>query len=275
MKPIIIFTDGSARGNPGPGGYGVIITANEKVTELGGRVAHTTNNKMELTAVIEALSCIHKMIPRRDFPGETSRGLPEDSPELRDSSRNQQVILYTDSSYVLNGATKWVFDWQKNNWKTKTKKAVLNQDLWERLADLLRKEPRLSLGTKSAEAKLTWQIEWKHVKGHAGTGGNERCDVIATSFADGIKPKLYVGSLAKYGVDVSVLTYNQQPTTNKKKKNSTKAYSYVSVVNGTVKTHATWAECERRVKGVSGTKFKKSFSKEDEVALIKLWSAKS
>ncbi len=251
---ITIFTDGSSRGNPGPGGWGAILIFSEgknetndelritngEVVELGAGEKRTTNNRMELTAVIEALRFVsHKSA-------------------IHNSSF--AIRIYTDSSYVLNGATKWMHGWKKNNWRTATKDPVLNQDLWEELSEVL---PLL-------------QVEWKLVKGHAGIAGNERCDVIATSFADGDKPKLYSGSFDSYDVDVSVSTKHKQLTTKNKKskpKSSAKAYSYVSSVNGVVKTHATWAECEKRVKGVSGTKFKKSFSAEDEKAIIASWKA--
>jgi ribonuclease HI len=242
MKSIIIFTDGAARGNPGPGGWGSIVSIGEKVTEFGGGESNTTNNRMELTAVIEALKFVYKL-PRLNLGTKTAL----------------KAVIYTDSSYVLNGATIWIHGWQRNNWKTKNKNAVLNQDLWEKLSSLLQKG---------------LQMEWKLVKGHSGTAGNERCDVIATSYADGKKIKLYSGSRSKYDVDISVLGGKTKPKkTNLKPKNAV-AYSYVSCVNGVVKTHTTWAECEKRVKGVSGAKFKKSFSKDDEQALIKLWSVK-
>ncbi len=242
MKPIIIFTDGAARGNPGPGGWGSIVSIGEKVTEFGGGESNTTNNRMELTAVIEAFNFVYKSL-RLNLGAKPA----------------PKMVIYTDSSYVLNGATIWVHDWQRNNWKTKTKKAVLNQDLWKKLSNLLQR----------------LQTEWKLVKGHTGTAGNERCDVIATSFADGMKPKLYSGSLEKYSIDLKSISATKAKSYKPKAKSSGKPYSYVSSVNGIVKTHATWAECEKRVKGVSGAKFKKSFSKDDEQAIIKLWSVKS
>ncbi len=264
---ITIFTDGSSRGNPGPGGWGAILIFSEgknetndelritngEVFELGAGEKKTTNNRMELTAVIEALR----------FVSQKS--------DIHNSSF--AIRIYTDSSYVLNGATKWMHGWKKNNWRTATKDPVLNQDLWEELASLLESEPRSHLGTKSAEVRPRLQIEWKLAKGHAGIAGNERCDVIATSFADGEKPKLYSGSVNDYSVSLLVAPTSKAKSNKLKPKSSAKAYSYVSSVNGVVKTHATWAECEKRVKGVSGTKFKKSFSAEDEKAIIASWKA--
>src|SRR5262245_27264758 len=144
----IIFTDGSSRGNPGPGGWGAIVCYPEgkdkKIRELGGREASTTNNRMEMMAVIEALNFAKKNIPETE------------------------IILNTDSEYVKKGATEWAFSWASNNWRTKANQAVLNRDLWEQIIDLAG----------------DLEIEWKVIAGHAGIPGNERCDEIATSFAD-------------------------------------------------------------------------------------------
>ena len=106
-KSITIFSDGSSKGNPGPGGWGAIIASSDKVVEIGGGEKYTTNNRMELLAAISALETVE--------------------------NNKEEIILNTDSSYVINGITKWVFGWQKNNWKTSTKADVVNKDLWERL----------------------------------------------------------------------------------------------------------------------------------------------
>ena len=106
---IIVFTDGSSRGNPGPGGWGaVVIEASGKVVELGGREDMTTNNRMEIAAALGALAHIH------------TRGIAGD------------IEINTDSAYLLQGITMWVYGWEKNGWKTKTGDDVLNQDLWKR-----------------------------------------------------------------------------------------------------------------------------------------------
>jgi ribonuclease HI len=245
-KEVIIFTDGSSRGNPGPGGWGTVmiypdVHGNLRVDELGGREDVTTNNRMEISAAARGLMHID--------------GFYEN---LNDVS----FIVYIDSSYVLNGATKWIFGWKKNNWLSSTKEHVKNQDLWEELAIAI-------------EGK---KIEWRLVPGHAGVPGNERCDVIATSFADNAPTDLYKGSLASYPVknilDVLKVSVTDIPrNTNKKSSSSkTKAYSYISAIDGEVKTHATWAECEARVKGKSGARFKKSTSKENEAEIIRQFS---
>lgn len=154
---IIIYTDGSSRGNPGPGGWGAIVASEDKVKEIGGREAETTNNRMEMTACIKALELI----------------------EAKD-----QATIFCDSAYVVKGITEWIFGWQKNNWKTANKKPVENQDLWLELL-------------KATEGK---NLEWRIIPGHAGIQGNERCDEIATSFADEKKIHLYEGDRNKYQI---------------------------------------------------------------------------
>jgi len=224
----IIFTDGSSRGNPGPGGWGAIIVQDGKVAELGGREEHTTNNRMELKAAIEALSFITYQLT---------------------NLRTYQLTLYTDSRYLINGITIWLAGWEKNNWMTKAKEEVMNRDLWEKLGALVRGK----------------EIRWEYIGGHSGIPGNERCDEIATSFADSIEPKLFKGSLEAYSVK-GILNVEAGDASSSKKSRTKgqKAYSYVSAIDGKVETHATWAECEQRVKGVKGARFKKSLNAEDE-----------
>ena len=227
MTNIIIFTDGAARGNPGPGGWGAIVATQDKVEELGGRGDHTTNNRMELLAAISALEKV---------------GLSE------------QPIIYTDSAYVLSGATRWIFGWQKNNWQTTQKTEVLNRDLWERLLEAVR-------GKK---------VEWRLLKGHSGISANERCDVIATSFADKKPIVLYVGSRERYGVSLTVPQQNPAA----KKPSRVFTYSYVSLVNGVIQTYKTWEDCRVRVLGVPGALHKKAISPENEAEIIKEFTEK-
>jgi ribonuclease HI len=218
---LTIYTDGAARGNPGPGGWGAIIASDEHVVEIGGREDHTTNNRMELSAVIEA---------------------------LKKAVDDKEITVYTDSAYVLNGITRWVKGWARNNWKTSLKEDVVNKDLWQELIS-------------ASEHKI---INWKLIKGHSGTPGNERCDVIATSFADKSAIVLYEGSRGRYGVDLS---FSLNPT--EKSGSKRKAYSYVSFVNGEIKIHKTWEECKARVNGVKGAKYKKTISPENEEEVVK------
>lgn len=229
---ILIFTDGSSRGNPGPGGFGAVIIADGKVTELGGREEHTTNNRMELTAAIEALAFIQ--------------------------NQGSTLILYSDSSYLINGVTKWLHGWKKNGWKTTAKKDVENRDLWEKLA----------------YSSIYRTIDWEYVGGHIGVAGNMRCDEIATAFADGAKPALYRGSLGNYGVrnifDIKHDTMATERKDSNRAHQKAKAYSYVSMIGGVIQTHKTWAECEARVKG-KRAKYKKVLSANEEQALMKEW----
>ncbi|MSU56160.1 MAG: ribonuclease HI [Candidatus Taylorbacteria bacterium] len=235
LESVTIFTDGSSRGNPGPGGFGAVVITDGKVTEVGGREEHTTNNRMEIQAAISALSSIQ--------------------------NSKFHILIYSDSSYVINGITKWVFGWQKNGWKTLQKKEVENRDLWEAL-----------IGVTKGKT-----IEWKQVGGHVGVAGNVRCDEIATAFADGTTPKLYSGILENYSIknilDVSYDAGLAKEKSSNRAHSNAKAYSYVSLVGGVVQTHKTWAECEARVKG-KPAKFKKALSANDEQALISEWNHK-
>ena len=106
MKHIQLITDGACLGNPGPGGWACILRYNSHTRELTGSAAHTTNNRMELTAVIEGLKAVREPC---------------------------QVEIVTDSQYVKNGITEWIHGWKRNGWRTSAKKPVLNQDLWEEL----------------------------------------------------------------------------------------------------------------------------------------------
>lgn len=156
---ITIYTDGSSRGNPGPGGWGAIVMDEVRAVELGGREDHTTNNRMELIAAIKALEYVSTLEP-------------------------EQIVLYTDSEYVMKGITEWVSGWQKRGWRTAAKKPVLNQDLWQAL--ILASDEK--------------EIDWKYVAGHSGHAFNDRCDEIATSFADDLNTTLYNGARTGYKV---------------------------------------------------------------------------
>lgn len=155
---IEVYCDGSSRGNPGPGGYGVIILGQNTVVEFGGRSDMTTNNIMELTAAIEAIRFIDS--------------IPTQKP----------ITIHTDSQYVINGITSWIHNWKKNNWRTSTRKPVLNEELWKQLDAVSSKH----------------SITWKYVRGHNGDPGNERADTIACAYADNDVPILYKGQKQNY-----------------------------------------------------------------------------
>ena len=145
---IAIYTDGGCSGNPGPGGWAYVMVhktsqGNSIIEEKCGGEKNTTNNRMELLAVISALNAYKE---KTNLPEQVK--LP------------QQVIVHTDSQYVQKGITEWIKKWKKNSWKTSDKKPVKNQDLW------------LALDALNTEMSVDWQ--W--VQGHAGDVYNERCD---------------------------------------------------------------------------------------------------
>ena len=136
MKKVKIYTDGACKGNPGRGGWGAVLQYGNSEKEISGCQTKTTNNIMELTAAVEALKLLKEPC---------------------------EITLTTDSTYVKNGISKWIFSWKKNGWKTASKKSVKNKELWQEL-ELLSKNH---------------SINWKWVKGHSGHPENERCDQLA------------------------------------------------------------------------------------------------
>jgi ribonuclease HI len=141
LPEVEIFTDGACKGNPGPGGWGAILRCGDKERELSGGESPTTNNRMELMAAIEALKAL---------------------------KRPCRVSLTTDSNYVRDGITRWIFGWQRNGWRTADRKPVKNAELWQALL----------------EATAPHRIDWHWVKGHAGHPENERADALACAEAD-------------------------------------------------------------------------------------------
>ncbi len=234
----VLFADGSAKGNPGPGGWGaIVVTAAGVVTELGGGTAHTTNNRMELTAVIEALRHL------RATPGP--------------------VALHTDSTYVIRGIREWIHAWRKRGWKTTEGGDVSNRDLWEALSAL------------QVERARAGAITWHYVRGHSGVPGNERADEIASGFAESARPALYHGPLVRYAVAVMDLPEDTRVPERRpgapSRGRGARPHAYLSLVDGRVERHTTWAECEQRVKGRSGARFKKAMSPADEADILRAW----
>jgi ribonuclease HI len=136
VNRITIYTDGACSGNPGPGGWGLILRWQGHEKELCGGELETTNNRMELMAAIQGIESL---------------------------KRSSSVDLYTDSTYVRDGITKWIHGWKKNGWRTAAKKPVKNEDLWKRLD----------------QALSGHDVAWHWVKGHAGHPDNERADELA------------------------------------------------------------------------------------------------
>lgn len=150
MAELYAYTDGACSGNPGPGGWGVLMRAISgetivKEKELSGGAAETTNNQMELMAAISALESL---------------------------SRPSEITVITDSTYVKNGVTQWIHGWKRNGWKTASKKPVKNVELWQRLE----------------EAQSRHTVTWEWVKGHAGHPENERADELARAGMAPFKP---------------------------------------------------------------------------------------
>ena len=140
---IKIYTDGACVGNPGPGGWAAIVLLENEKKELFGGEKLTTNNRMELTAAIKAL--------------EYCANQKEKQPSLKN------VRIFTDSTYVKEGITVWINNWEKNNWKTADKKNVKNVDLWKKLKELIQSD----------------QVEWNWVKGHSENPMNDLADKLA------------------------------------------------------------------------------------------------
>jgi len=255
MNPqqIVVFTDGASKRNPGPGGWGVVIvTPDGHVTELGGGAPLTTNNKMELTGAIQALTHL------REVRGPLS--------------------IHTDSTYVIQGIEQWVHNWKRRGWKTATGGEVMNREYWEELWSLTAARPPRS-------------IAWHYVRGHTGIPGNERVDEIADACAVQGRVTLYDGPLAGYGIPILDLPDDTSVPARRKPagggsgggsgsgggtgggsgKSKKPAYSYLSVVDGMPMRHSTWAECEQRVSGRSGAKFKKATNEADQAAILRSW----
>lgn len=150
MPELFAYTDGACSGNPGPGGWGVLLLAKQgetllKERELLGGAADTTNNQMELMAAIQALEVL---------------------------SSPSAITIVTDSAYVKGGITEWIHGWKKRGWKTASKKPVKNEELWRRLD----------------QARQMHQVTWQWVKGHAGHPENERADALARAGMEPFKP---------------------------------------------------------------------------------------
>lgn len=232
----VAYTDGGCLGNPGPGGWGVHVEFPDgRVVELGGSELQTTNNRMELRAAIEAARAV--------------AGWPI-------------ATIIADSQYVLKGVTSWVAGWKRKGWKTAAGQPVLNQDLWEEL-----------------DAVATGKISWEWAKGHSGVPGNERCDEIAGWFAGSVRP--LDGRVRPRGAAVrgsapgttSRASQTATPVNGRAptSKGTPAGQLYLSLVDGIPARHQTWGECEQRVKGVKGARFKKVRGAAEEQDVFAAW----
>lgn len=133
---IKVYTDGACKGNPGQGGWGALILENDVKREIYGGESNTTNNRMELMAVIRALELLKEQ---------------------------NDITVFTDSTYVQKGISEWIINWKRNGWRSSNKKSVKNKDLWVELDNL----------------NDLMSVKWQWIKGHAGHSGNERADYLA------------------------------------------------------------------------------------------------
>ena len=195
----------------------MLVYPEGRVVELGRGYDKTTNNRMELTAVIDGINALE--------------------------SEEVPLWVLTDSTYVIRGITQWIWGWKKKGWKTASGSPVTNRDLWEALDQAVRTREKLG------------EIEWKYVRGHTGVPGNERCDEIAVGFTKKKWVELYDGDLLQYSIAIHDIPTDLSLPAMREKKEKKAAHSYLSYVNGQLKRHSTWKECEAVVKGRPGAKF--------------------
>jgi ribonuclease HI len=237
---LILSCDGACSGNPGPGGWGVIVIFPEgRVLELGGGEPGTTNNRMELAGAIAALAAV--------------------------ADRPEPATLYTDSSYVLQGITSWIAGWKRRGWVTFEGKPVLNKDLWTEL--------------DAIAAARRGRLQWKQVRGHCGHELNERCDQIAVAYSKRMPIDLYDGPAVGCGYSLLEPDEKQlrAPSSGPRKASGSKKKGgfYVSVVDGVVERHTVWPDCARRVLNVKGAKFKKVADEAEASEVLERWGAKA
>lgn len=237
----VYFTDGACSGNPGPAGWGCIVLdiSRKHFLELGGFEAQSTNNRMEMQSVFEAL---------KDF--------------AKISSGDERALVILDSEYVRKGLVEWIPNWKKRGWKKADGGDVLNQDIWENLEALYR--------------PLARKVDFKIVKGHAGIAGNERADAIAVDFSKGGKPTLHSNSWDEFDGDWRDLgDASTVAQAKKSKKKAPKNGFYLSALGKNWLRHDTWPECASRVQGVSGAKFKKVKDDAEAHEVLKSWGISS
>jgi ribonuclease HI len=236
MKSIsaCLYTDGACSGNPGPGGWGYVLVNFEKkkIFEGGGGEKDTTNNRMEMKAIIV--------------------GLIEAA-----SQKFQNILVMTDSTYVIRGFTQWKFGWKKRGWLTSEGQPVSNQDLWKELD----------------QVGQNLKIDWLYVRGHQGTPGNERVDQIAVAYSKMDHIHLYENcDFSDYIFDVTDLPAGEPlPEMKTHSAGPKKPVFYVSYVNGVLMKHQDWNSCERTVKGQPKALYKKLSSEEELKEILKKW----
>lgn len=228
----IVYSDGACSGNPGPGGWGaILLSPSNEVIEMGSADYSTTNNRMEMTASIEALHQI---------------------PEGAD------IHFYTDSTYVIRGITQWVWGWKKRGWKTAEGGPVSNQDLWEKMLRVTNKK------------NIEWKYSRGHI-GIPGNERCDRIAVAFSkndhvSLYRGSLNNYNV-DLFQFPKDTNLPDMKSKASAGEKKK----PVSYLSNLGGIVFRHTDWPSCQRRVAGQSGAKFKKAHSEAEEKEILQSW----
>jgi len=170
------------------------------------------------------------------------------------TAQEPNVVVVTDSEYVRQGITSWLAGWKRRGWKTVKGDPVLNRDLWEELSRCLRPH-----------------VVWEYVAGHSGDRDNERCDRIAVAFAEGRPIDLADGSCLEDPPGRRVFNRARSAKKKRKRRANTPGQYYLSLVDGVLTRHATWAECEAIVKGRSGARYKKCADRDEEREILDSW----
>lgn len=233
----LMFSDGACSGNPGVGAWAFVAIqlaenlSESEVYEATDYSEQTTNNRMELTAVINAIQWLAK----RDF---------------------EKAAIWTDSKYVQEGLSRWMYGWDRNNWVTQEGSPVSNQDLWK---DALQLERTLGAIWK--------KIKLEKLPGHHGILGNERCDKLARECISKHFAETYKGPLSGHPFGMDMLK------TGAIKPQGLGDFWYISLISGKANRHKTWPECEAFVKNQKGAKFKKVYSIQEETLILKQWGS--
>jgi ribonuclease HI len=267
-----LYTDGAARGNPGPGGWGFVLVLensdsieNISLIKGSGSLPRTTNNAMELSAVVFGVEAFleHTKLSAFDSAKIEACLRRERSVAKRESSSADfertnadslgsavpKLEIRLDSKYVRDGAMSWRHGWARNGWQTKEKQSVSNLELWQRLHELLNLCEEISL-----------PITWTLIRGHRGIRGNEMCDVLATTAAD----TQSASQIAMYPVDpdfdLDEFLHIPEPV---------EPY-YITLVDGVVQKFTTWESCSQYVQGKKA-RYKKVHSVQEEQSVLSSW----
>ncbi|MEO5668591.1 MAG: viroplasmin family protein [Bdellovibrionota bacterium] len=246
-----IYTDGACSGNPGPGGWAYLARHKDDVWAASGCEKSSTNNRMELQATYEALRSVR------------ARNLA-----------TEPLVIFTDSSYVLKGIQEWMPAWVKRGWKKVDGTDVMNRDMWELLSHEVR-------GLK---------LEWALVPGHSGVAGNEFVDEWSVEASKQLKGAKKSWALESFEARAAFEVWPTERVSKPKSASGSKSSSsrnssssssgggkafYVSLIKGELIRHSTWPECEARVKGTSGARYKKIKSESELSDVLKSWGHKA